>query len=78
MTPFSIPMPSDIAPIRGTMTEAQRSAAIAHVLAECGENLSPVVVVETVLRLKLSHVELGPGLWAAVDEARAELMEAVK
>lgn len=54
------------------MTEAQRSDAISLILSETPNIMSDMSVVETVLRLKLSHYEIGPGLWAAIDEARAQ------
>lgn len=56
------------------MTRAERESAIAQILAECGENvMSNVHVVQTTLDMHFSHVEIGPDLWAAVDEARAQL-----
>ncbi len=55
------------------MTRAERSCAIAHILAECHGNYSVGVVIETTLRLRYSLSEIGSrSLIRAMDAANRQ------
>ena len=60
-------------PVRGGMTDAERSAAMSQILAECFGNYDARIAVEVAHRLLYAVSDIGADyFFAALDEARAQ------